>query len=83
MKTNDIKKGMTFILADGTEGVMADNKKGNTRMANVDNMFGGRNLGNVYAHNIQRVLVDGLFVTVEHTKSQLECRDANNKLFGG
>jgi hypothetical protein len=50
MKTNDIKKGMKFRLANGWFGEMLDNKKGNIRLARVDGLYD--EVGSVYAHDI-------------------------------
>ena len=69
MKTNDIKKGMRFLLKCGWFATMADNMKGNTRMAEVEGYF--TEIGSVYAHDITSVqLPDGTWEHVEHTTNQ-------------
>ena len=67
MKTNDIKKGMRIQLASGWFGTMFDNKKGNTRMAEVEGYE--TEIGSVYSHDITKVLVNGQWETVEDRKS--------------
>ena len=76
MKTNDIKKGMRILLANGWFGTMADNRKGNTRLAEVEGIY--RELGSVYSHDIVEVEVDGCFVPVEHTPAQVKLRSQAN-----
>jgi hypothetical protein len=69
MKTNEIKKGARLKLACGWEADMADNAKGNTRMAKV---YGYETeIGSVYAHDIVGVqLLGGLWERVEYTPAQ-------------
>ena len=82
MKTNDIKKGMRIKQANGWEGAMMDNKKGNTRMVEVEGLY--TEIGSIYSHNIVAVQVDGEWVEdIEYTDSQEKCRAMNNSLFGG
>lgn len=50
MKTNDLKKGMVVQLRNGWFGVIADNKRGNTRMVKVYGDF--VETGSVYSHDI-------------------------------
>jgi hypothetical protein len=57
MLVNDIKKGMRVHLANGWFGTMADNKKGNIRMVDVEGIY--REIGSVYSHEIAWVRVDG------------------------
>lgn len=72
MKTNDIKKGMRFQQANGWFGTILDNKKGNTRMAEVEGY--ATELGSVYSHDIMKVLVNGTWENVEHTPEQLQLK---------
>jgi len=82
VKTNDIKKGEWVVLRNGWAAQMADNRKGNTRMATVYGYF--TEMGSVYSHDILAVLdsetVDpeaGVGVpikVVEHTKAQEKLR---------
>ena len=73
MKTNDIKKGVRFRLQNGWYATMRDNKRGNTRLAEVEGVY--TEIGSVYAHDIALVKgPDGLWVGVEHTKAQIKLR---------
>ena len=72
VKTNDIKKGTRIKLANGWYATMADNMRGNTRMAEVEGFF--TEIGSVYSHDIVLAQIDGKWETVEHTKSQKELR---------
>lgn len=73
MKTNDIKKGMRVQLRNGWFGTMMDNRKGNTRMVEVEGIF--TETGSVYSHDIVSVQVEGYgWKSVEHTKAQNELR---------
>lgn len=55
LKTNDLKKGDTIRLRNGWYAVIADNLKGNTRMATVYGNY--VETGSVYSHNIVERLV--------------------------
>jgi hypothetical protein len=81
MKTNDIKKGTRFRLRNGWLATMADNRKGNIRLAEVEGDF--TETGSVYAHDIVSVLIGDAWQAVEHTGQQTKCRDLNSALFGG
>ena len=50
LKTNDLKKGTRVLLANGWYATLADNAKGNTRMATVEGFV--TETGSVYAHDI-------------------------------
>ena len=72
MKTNDIKKGMRFLLRNGWEADMADNMKGNTRLATV---YGFETeMGSVYSHDITFVKVGEAWEAIEHTPAQIKLR---------
>ena len=72
MKTNEIKKGTRIMLRNGWEADMADNMKGNARMAKV---YGFETeIGSVYAHDIASVLINGQWQSVEHTPAQAKLR---------
>jgi hypothetical protein len=75
MKTNDIKKGMRFQLNNGWFAIMADNMRGNTRIATVEGFY--TEMGSVYAHDIMRVRLDGQgkWENVEHTPAQVKLRE--------
>lgn len=72
MKTNDLKKGARVMLGNGWEADIADNAKGNTRMATVYGFC--TEMGSVYSHDIVAVQVDGDWVMVEHTPAQIRLR---------
>ena len=76
IKTNDIKKGTKIKskqLGVPVTGIMADNKKGNTRLVEVKGSEVGLfdEIGSVYAHDIIAVKTDGIWRPVEHTEKQL------------
>ena len=77
MKTNDLKKGARIKLRNGWLGTIADNKKGNIRMATVEGFH--TETGSVYAHDIlavwtqRSVGVEG-WEPVEHTAAQKKLR---------
>jgi hypothetical protein len=50
VKTNELKKGDLIRLRNGWLGVIADNQKGNTRMATVHGHY--TETGSVYSHDI-------------------------------
>ena len=74
MKTNDIKKGVRFRLMNGWYATMRDNKRGNTRMAEVEGMY--TEIGSVYAHDIISAQFgeEGCWIDIEHTKAQIKLR---------
>jgi len=73
MFTNDIKKGMRVILANGWYGTMMDNMKGNIRMVNVEGFC--TEIGSVYAWDISQVInPDGTIVKVTLTEKQLKTK---------
>jgi hypothetical protein len=76
IKTNDIKKGTKIKskqLGIPVTGIMADNKKGNTRLVEVKGSEVGLfdEIGSVYAHDIILANIDGIWKSVEHTEKQL------------
>ena len=76
IKTNDIKKGTKIKskqLGVPVTGIMADNKKGNTRLVDVKGSEVGLfdEIGSVYAHDIILANIDGTWQSVEHTEKQL------------
>lgn len=74
MQTNDIKQGMRVYLNSGWEGTMQDNRKGNTRMVEVEGIY--TEIGSVYTHDIVGVLdvANAEWVKVEHTPAQLKLK---------
>lgn len=81
MKTNEIKKGTRFALANGWQATMMDNRKGNTRLAQVEGFH--TEIGSVYAHDIASVLIHGKWLTVEHTRPQNQLRALVNNFTQG
>lgn len=72
MKTNDLKKGVRVKLRNGWEADIADNMRGNTRMAKV---YGFETeIGSVYAHDIVLWLDGDQWKRVEHTPAQVKLR---------
>lgn len=72
MKTNDLKKGSIVMLRNGWKAEIADNMKGNTRMATVYGDF--TEMGSVYSHDIAKVLIAEQWHDIEHTPAQLKLR---------
>ena len=72
MKTNELRKGTRIILRNGWKAEIADNAKGNIRMAKVYGIE--TEIGSVYSHDITAAIVDGRFVPIEHTPAQLTLR---------
>jgi hypothetical protein len=60
---------------------MADNRKGNIRLATVEGDY--TETGSVYAHDIVSALIGDTWQAVEHTGQQAKVRDLNVALFGG
>lgn len=75
MKTNDLKKGTRVKLRNGWLADIADNRKGDTRMATV---YGFETeMGSVYSHDIVAAQspIDGKsWVAIEHTPAQNKLR---------
>ena len=88
IKTNDLKKGDFIIQRNNWKGIIADNMKGNTRMAKVFGNF--TEIGSVYSHDIigyqkadyvssnfsETEKIDSIHVwnAIEHTKAQLDLK---------
>jgi hypothetical protein len=73
MKTNDLKRGSRVKLLNGWEAEIADNMKGNTRLATVYGEF--TETGSVYSHDIVQVQIADQWFPVEHTPAQIKLRD--------
>lgn len=73
MKTNDLKKGSMVLLRNGWKAEIADNLKGNTRLATVFGDF--TEIGSVYSHDISKVWINEQWHDIEHTPAQLKLRD--------
>lgn len=78
MKTNDLKKGARIKLRNGWFGTIADNAKGQTRMATVEGFE--TETGSVYSHDIMSVLIPSQlgaaerWEPIEHTPAQIKLR---------
>ena len=80
MTTNEIKKGTRFLLRNGWYATMADNRKGNIRMATVEGDY--TETGSVYAHDIVSVLIGDTWQPVTMTAKQKDCQELNAAMFG-
>jgi hypothetical protein len=84
MKTNDMKKGTRVMLRGSNwEADIADNMKGNTRIATV---YGFETeMGSIYTHDIVAYKdANGVWQKdIEYTPSQIKCRKFANEMFGG
>ena len=81
MKTNELKKETRVLLRNGWEATLKDNKKGNTRVAEVYGYC--TEAGSVYSHDILRYMdADGNWHDVEHTDAQKKLKKTVNSLFG-
>ena len=80
MTTNEIKKGTRFRLRNGWYATMADNRKGNIRMATVEGDY--TETGSVYAHDIVSVLIGDTWQPVTMTAKQKDCQELNAAMFG-
>lgn len=88
IKTNDLKKGAVVQLSNGWFAVIADNKKGDIRLAKVHGIC--TELGSVYSHNIifyfpevkeneirEKCLFSSIaprYIKIEHTPKQLKLK---------
>jgi type I site-specific restriction endonuclease len=70
MKTNELKKGDKVILRCGWNAEIADNAKGNIRMATVYGNY--TEMGGVYSHDIVLYVNNGRAVNIEHTPAQIK-----------
>jgi hypothetical protein len=79
--TNDLKKGDRVMLRCGWEAVIADNMKGNTRMATVYGFC--TEMGSVYSHDIMyKMNTDGSRTMIEHTTNQKKVKAMSASIFG-
>lgn len=73
MLTNELKKGTRVQLRNGWMATVLDNKKGNTRVCEVEGDY--TEMGSVYAHDIMYVVTGaGGKDSVEHTEAQRNLR---------
>ncbi len=78
MKTNELKKGDRVQLRNGWMATIADNMKGNTRMAAVEGFV--TETGSVYSHDIMRCVSENS--EIEHTPAQLKLMEMVRRTFG-
>lgn len=78
VKTNDLKKGTPITLKNGWAAIIMDNKKGDIRLAEVDGLV--KEIGSIYAHDIDTAFINGEWVLVDYTKSQLQLKDMVDNL---
>ena len=79
MKTNDLKNGAYVRLRCGWLATIKDSRKGNIRLAEVYGDF--TEIGSVYAHDIEAVLIDNRWVKIEHTPKQINSKRMNDLLW--
>ena len=70
INSNDLKKGTPITLKNGWAAVIMDNKKGSTRLAEVDGYF--KEIGSIYADDIDTAFVDGQWQPVFRKMSDNE-----------
>jgi hypothetical protein len=81
MLTNTLRKGDRVQLRNGWFGTIADNARGNIRMATVEGDY--TETGSVYSHDILRACPKGgAWEDVEHTPAQLKLREQVERVFG-
>jgi hypothetical protein len=68
IETNDLKKGTPITLKNGWAAIIMDNKKGDTRMAEVDGYF--KEIGSIYARDIDTAYVNGQWQPVVRRMSK-------------
>ena len=80
VKTNELKKGARILLRNGWYATIADNARGNTRMATVEGDY--TETGSVYSHDIVAVIQsDGTRIAIEHTPAQVKLRNTVASFF--
>lgn len=73
VKTNDLKKGTPITLKNGWAAIIMDNKKCDIRLAEVDGYV--KEIGSIYAHDIDAAFINNEWVLVDYTKSQLQLKE--------
>jgi hypothetical protein len=66
INSNSLKKGTPIKLKNGWAAVIMDNRKGDTRMAEVDGLV--KEIGSIYARDIDTAFVDGKWQPVKRVK---------------
>lgn len=72
MLANELRKGTRVVLRNGWHATMADNARGNIRMATVEGVY--TETGSVYAHDIACVEATGEPVTLSPAQSKAAAR---------
>lgn len=85
-KTNDLEKGDRVLLRNGWKAIIADNARGNTRIAKV---YGFEvETGSVYSHDIYAYIappgIDGvsLMFELDHTPAQKKLKKTVEDILG-
>jgi hypothetical protein len=73
VQTNDLKADTEVALANGCLARLVDNRKGAVRLAMVKGQV--EEVGSVYAHDIVKAKVNGIWEVVEHTPAQHKLRE--------
>ena len=68
IETNSLKKGTPITLKNGWAAIIMDNKKGDTRLAEVDGYF--KEIGSIYASDIDTAFIDGKWQPVVRRLSE-------------
>jgi len=85
--TNDLKKGTRVLLRNGFYATLLDNRKGTTRLADVEGIV--RESGSIYSHDIMKAFLPiGMggaleTVVIKHSASQKNLRTSIVTMFGG
>ena len=68
-------------MRNGWEGTMMDNKRGLTRIAEIEGFY--TEIGSVYAHDITAAKAEsGHWVYIEYTEKEIKCKEMNEAIFG-
>ncbi len=70
MLTNDLKKGDRIGLRNGWMATILDNRKGNTRLCEVEGFC--TEMGSVYAHDIMFKVMGTWRQEITHTPEQIK-----------
>ena len=74
MRANELRKGDRVVMRDtGWLATIADNRKGNIRLATVEGIY--TELGSIYAHDIEaKIEPDGTRTPVEVSAKQAKLK---------
>ena len=80
MLTNELRSGDYIRLANGWTATLMDNKRGQTRLAEVNGLV--VECGSVYSHDIvARLNADGTETAIEYTEQQNKLRIRVKQIF--